>query len=389
MRVPDTVAEVYVTEQLFERIAAPADHLKEKLAVRDIANQMANKPSQVLPLLVDLAIDLCGAVGGGISLYEERGELFRWHHLRGTLEQFNGATTPRDYSPCGITLDHRSAVLVQRPERVYSWLVEAGVSLPECLLVPLYVGGAEPLGTLWIVSEEVGHFNKGHASALEELAGFTGIALQMIRSEERLTSALERQETLTREMGHRVKNVFAITDGMLRISARAASTKEELVKGLSARLHALAGANALVRPIFNGFGEAQNASNLSEVIAVVLRPYTHAAVKLEGPRIDVGEQATNTIALIFHELATNAAKYGALSREKGAVRVVWNTDGESLNVIWSEAGGPPIKEPPKASGFGTMLVTSTISSYGGTITNSWRHEGVKVNISMPLRSLSH
>src|SRR5215212_5774541 len=101
-----------------------------------------------------------------------------------------------DYSPCGITLDHRSAVLVQRPERVYSWLVEADVSLPECLLVPLYVGEDEPLGTLWIVSEEIGQFNSGHAVALEELAGFTGIALQMIQSEERLKSALEHQETL-------------------------------------------------------------------------------------------------------------------------------------------------------------------------------------------------
>jgi len=136
-------------------------------------------------------------------------------------------------------------------------------------------------------------------------------------------------------------------------------------------------------------GRSQNASNLAEVIAAVLKPYTHAAVNLEGPGLEVGEQATNTIALIFHELATNAAKYGALSSENGALTVVWNTDGESLNVIWSEAGGPPIKEPPKASGFGTMLVTSTISSYGGTISNSWRHEGVKVNISMPLRSLSH
>src|SRR4051794_25700998 len=245
LRVPDAVSQVYVTEQLFERVAATADHLKEKLAVRDVAKQMVNDPSHVLPLLVDLAIDLCGAVAGGISLYEKSGELFRWQHLRGTLEQFNGATTPRDYSPCGITLDHRSAVLVQRPERVYSWLVEADVSLPECLLVPLYIGEDEPLGTLWIVSEEVGHFNRRHAAALEELAGFTGIAMQMIQSEDRLKSALDLQEKLTREMGHRVKNVFAIADGMLRISAKVASTKEELAKSLSARLHALAGANAL------------------------------------------------------------------------------------------------------------------------------------------------
>jgi HWE histidine kinase len=137
-------------------------------------------------------------------------------------------------------------------------------------------------GTLWIVSEEVGHFNKGHAAALEELAGFTGIALQMIQSEDRLKSSLDLQEKLTREMGHRVKNVFAIADGMVRISAKVASTKEELAKSLSARLHALAGANALVRRAFDDMGQAQIASNLSDVIEVVLKPYTHSTVKLEG-----------------------------------------------------------------------------------------------------------
>lgn len=388
MHVPQAVSEVYITEQLLDRPTASPDHLREKLAVRDLARQMVNHPSQVLPLLVDLALDACGAVAGGISIYEKSGEVFRWQHLRGSLERFTGATTPRDYSPCGITLDQRSAVLVQRPERVYSWLVEAGVSLPECLLVPLYIGKTEPLGTLWIVSEEIGHFNKGHAVALEELAGFTGIALQMIQSEDRLKSALDLQEKLTREMGHRVKNVFAIAGGMVRISAKMASTKEELAKSLSARLHALAGANALVRRAFDDMGHAQIASNLSDVIEVVLKPYTHSTVKLEGPELEIGEQATNTIALIFHELATNAAKYGALSNEIGTVTVAWNIEGENLNLIWEEAGGPLIAAPPSTSGFGTMLVTSTVTNHGGTITNLWRSEGVTVNISMPLRSLS-
>jgi two-component sensor histidine kinase len=68
--------------------------------------------------------------------------------------------------------------------------------------------------------------------------------------------------------------------------------------------------------------------------------------------------------------------------------VVWNADGENLDLIWTEAGGPPIMAPPDASGFGTMLVTSTVTAYGGTITNFWRQEGVKVKLSMPLRSLS-
>jgi two-component sensor histidine kinase len=121
----------------------------------------------------------------------------------------------------------------------------------------------------------------------------------------------------------------------------------------------------------------------------VLKPYSHAAVNIEGPRFEVGEQATNTIALIFHELATNAAKYGALSSETGAVTVVWKFDGENLDLVWSEAGGPLIKEPPKVSGFGTMLVTSTINAYEGSIIRCWPNEGVKVTISVPLRSLGH
>jgi GAF domain len=125
-------------------------------------------------------MELCEAVSGGISLYEPEPSpgVFRWHHLRGDLEKFTGATTPRHYSPCGITLDRRAPILVQRPERVYTWLQDANVSLPECLLVPLYVGADEPLGTLWIVSEAEGNFDGRHADALADLAGFAGLALR-------------------------------------------------------------------------------------------------------------------------------------------------------------------------------------------------------------------
>jgi transcriptional regulator with GAF, ATPase, and Fis domain len=171
--VPEAVSEVYITDQLFDRGGEQVDRTLAKVAVHDIARQMANSPSQVLPTLVDMAIQLCGAVAGGISIYEEEGDVFRWHHLRGALERFTGATTPRDYSPCGITLDNKSVVLVQKPERAYSWLVDAGVSLPECLLVPLYVGNTEPLGTLWIVSEDEEHFSEAHAETMKELGGFT------------------------------------------------------------------------------------------------------------------------------------------------------------------------------------------------------------------------
>jgi two-component sensor histidine kinase len=387
--IPDAVSKVYITNQLAGRVARRIDTTREKLAVQDIARQMVSDPSQVLPTLVDLAIDLCGAVAGGISIYEKEGQVFRWHHLRGTLERFTGATTPRDYSPCGITLDHKSPVLVQKPERAYSWLVDADVSLPECLLVPLYVGEEEPLGTLWIVSEHVEHFTDGHASTMQELAGFTGIALQMIRSEGRLKAALEEQELLTREMGHRVKNLFAIADGMIRLSAKSSATKQQMAEALSGRLHALAGANALVRRTFSPSGQSLNASNLAEIIAAVLKPYSHAETTLRGPAVQIGEHATNTIALVFHEMATNAAKYGALSTEAGTVSVEWVIDDGGLELVWKEAGGPPITTEPDSSGFGSSLVTNTITRHGGTISNTWHRDGIEVEITLPLANLAH
>ena len=280
-------------------------------------------------------------------------------------------------------------VLVQKPERVYSWLVDAGVSLPECLLVPLYVGEAEPLGTLWIVSEDVEHFTDAHATTMQELAGFTGIALQMLRSEDRLKTALEEQELLTREMGHRVKNLFAIADGMIRLSARSATSKEQMEESLSGRLHALAGANALVRRTFSTNGQSINASNLSEIIAAVLKPYSHSATMLRGPAMQVGEHSTNTVALIFHEMATNAAKYGAFSTEAGTVSVEWTTEDGRLELVWKEAGGPPLMGEPASSGFGSSLVTNTITRHGGTIARRWHPEGVEVRIELPLTSLVH
>jgi two-component sensor histidine kinase len=185
-----------------------------------------------------------------------------------------------------------------------------------------------------------------------------------------------------------VKNLFAIADGMIRMTARSAESKEQLAEALSGRLHALAGANALVRRTFSPDGNPSNASNLSEIIAAVLKPYTHAASKLGGPAVQIGEHATNTIALVFHEMATNAAKYGALSTDAGAVIVDWSVEDGALKVVWKEAGGPPIASQPDSAGFGSSLVTNTITRHGGTIARAWHRDGAEITITLPMTSLS-
>jgi len=189
------IPDVFITDELDRRAPKKTDYLQEKLALQDLAARMADQPEEVLPRFVDLAMEMTDGVSAGLSLYEETPApgVFRWQYLRGVLAPFNGATTPRDFSPCGITLDRNAPVLSLHPERVYGWIADANIVVPEVLLVPLYVGGKIPLGTLWIVSDQEGHFDSGHARALTELAVFVGIALRMVRSEQRMHQTLERR----------------------------------------------------------------------------------------------------------------------------------------------------------------------------------------------------
>ncbi|MBA3448831.1 MAG: GAF domain-containing protein [Pseudaminobacter sp.] len=210
--------EVFITHELATRPATMADFLKEKEALQQLAAGMVERPDAVLPEFVALAMEMCDGVSAGLSLFEQGSGagVFRWQHVVGMLAAFDGATTPRHYSPCGITLDHRGPVLTRHSETLYAWIADAGIVLPEVLLVPLYIGGDAPLGTLWIVSDDEGHFHSGHARIASELATFVGIALHIQQTDQRLRKALDEQETLARETSHRVKNIFALTDSMIR-----------------------------------------------------------------------------------------------------------------------------------------------------------------------------
>jgi two-component sensor histidine kinase len=391
-----TVADVFITDELYRRAPAKTDYLQEKLALQDLATRMVDQPEEVLPRFVDLALEMTGGVSAGLSLYEENPApgIFRWQYLRGVLAPFNGATTPRDFSPCGITLDCNAPVLSLHPERVYGWIADANIIVPEVLLVPLYLGGRVPLGTLWIVSDREGHFDSGHARAMTELAAFVGIALRMVRSEQRLHEALDEQETLAREMSHRVNNLFVVTEGMIRISAKDAATKDELAENLSGRLHAFARAHALVRASFGPYGSAPQGSELADMIRTIVEPHEAAAdsnrrFSIEGPPIHCGERATNGIALIFHELATNAVKYGALKREEGHINIKWRHEGGILTLRWIERGGPPIERPPATKNFGSALVQDTVTRrFNGTLDYDWPREGMAATITIPTERLS-
>jgi two-component sensor histidine kinase len=388
--------QMYITDELESRPGKTPDYLQEKLAIQDLARRMTDHPEGMLPRLVDLAMELTGAVSAGLSLYEENPApgIFRWRYLHGTLAPFEDATTPRNFSPCGVTLDRKTAVLCKHPEQFYNWISDANIIVPEVLLVPLYLGGDEPLGTLWIVSDTEGHFDSNDARVATELASFAGIALRMVKTEKNLQASLEEQETLAKEMNHRVKNLFAIADGMVRLSARGASSVDEMSKTLSGRFHALASAHGLVRRTFNTASDDTKVTDLAALVRAILQPHEHitpggiSRFTICGPDVAFGEHSLNGIALVFHELATNAAKYGALKSDKGTIQVDWTHEGDNLVFRWQEYGGPDVAEVPDMSGFGSKLLRDTITrQFGGSIDKHWHRGGLHATLTVPLSSV--
>lgn len=395
--MPISLSDIIITEELKGRPAKERDYLKEKLALQELASQMADNPGALLPRLVDLALEFTGGVAAGLSLYEDTPApgVFRWKHLKGLLASFDGATTPRDFSPCGVTLDRNAPVLIRHPEQFYDWIAEANLVLSEVLLVPLHMGGQIPIGTIWIVGAKSGHFDSGHARTMTDLASFVGIALRMVHTEERLQTALAQQELLTREMGHRVKNVFAMTESMVRLSARGAESAGELAQAVLGRLRALQAAHSIVHRNFAGTEGALETPEFSDILEAIISPHNAPSeagqprFTLRGPSILCGEATIRGMALVFHELATNAAKYGAVSECNGHVDIDWRIEDDRLVLQWMESGGPAIVSPPVETGFGSTLVQNTIlRQFNGTLVSNWQRDGLSVTMIVPVKALA-
>lgn len=211
--------------------------------------------------------------------------------------------------------------------------------------------------------------------------------------------AQEQQALLLRELNHRIKNLFAVTGGLIALSARSAATPKDYAVSLRGRLNALARAHDLILP--NPPGEDSSTpepARLDVLLQKILSPYTERAnnnldgrrVRMDGPPVALGPQTVTTFALIIHELATNAAKYGSLSVETGMLHIAWTCTDERLILTWRETGGPPIAGPPKSEGFGTLLSNNSVRvQMAGALTHDWNTAGLAVELSAPLERLKH
>lgn len=198
--------------------------------------------------------------------------------------------------------------------------------------------------------------------------------------------AAEQNEILSRELSHRIKNIFAVISGLIGLSAR----DEPEAKGFAARLvdriMALGRAHEFARPHSDESRPAFEQTTLATMLADLMQPYQlpgHQRVVIGGDDLEVDDQAATPVALVFHELATNAAKYGALSLSDGQVVLTISKDAEDVLVRWQELGGPPVEGPPTRTGFGSRLAELSVrQQLGGEIDRQWDREGLVVTIRL-------
>lgn len=173
-----------------------------------------------------------------------------------------------------------------------------------------------------------------------------------------LATSEHRQRLLINELNHRVKNTMATIQSIAALTARRSTSIEDFMRLFEARLIALSDTHNLLTA--NGWERAR----LRDLVLQEFRPYAEDRLRMQGPDVTLEAEQALSMGLILHELVTNAAKYGALSRPQeaaGCVDVIWTPadDEGRITLDWIESGGPTVA-PPTRSGFGSRLIDTSV-----------------------------
>jgi PAS domain S-box-containing protein len=231
----------------------------------------------------------------------------------------------------------------------------------------------------WIEARSlISYDNAGRAKRL------TGIYIDVTERRK----AEDHKSLLVAELDHRVKNVLACVAAIAQCSRECSGSPEEFLDMLNRRINSLANTHALLsRSRWHGV-------SLGELVRSELAFCTKdVSARVEGPELVLAAEATQPIAMVLHELATNAAKYGALSNGHGRVSARWwlssrHLSGGAVVIEWKETGGPPVTAPT-ANGYGTSVIRDLIPyELGGAVDYELARDGIRCTLEIPARWLS-
>lgn len=340
---------------------------------------------------------------GTVQVLHSRGQLdaqLRDSELR-ALESTHEAAAVYEAAPLGIVLfdtDFRFKRINTRlatinglsPEAHYGRAIEEILPLETCealrAIQPRLLAGEEVRGieiTGWdAVSAEERTWLVAYRPLLQtgrHVTGFLGTIIDI--SERKRAEARER--LLAREVDHRAKNLLSVVQSLATLTR--APTIEAYREALGSRLQALARAHSLLASA--GWTQVE----LAAIVERELAPYAGGGAsrcQAGGPSVLLAPEAAQALALVLHELATNAAKYGALSVAAGRIDIVWTIDESALTLRWRESGGPPVKAPG-GKGFGSRLIEQSITrTLRGTVRKDWAPTGLIATLNVPRAMLT-
>lgn len=199
--------------------------------------------------------------------------------------------------------------------------------------------------------------------------------------------AEDTQRLLIDELNHRIKNTLATVQAIATQTLRRAATPSDFVESFNGRIKALARAHGLLT------GSSFQGAEITDLVReqLLLGSGEDARISWNGPTVTLEAQPALHLALVLHELGTNARKHGALSAPMGRVGVTWQLqahNGRNLQLIWQEAGGPRV-QAPTTQGFGAVLIENSLRAHGGEVIVTYAETGLVCEINLPLPALQH
>jgi two-component sensor histidine kinase len=378
------------TEELGRRPYRAPDYETENRALAKMVRALAEAPATILQTLADTLLEVFKADSAGMSLLAEEGDRFYWPAVAGDWSPHLGGGTPRDFGPCGDVLDCNGPMLFTHWEKRYPYLTEATPLAEEGLLVPFHVDG-EAVGTIWAIAHDGRRkFDAEDLRQLQSLTQFASAAYQAVRLQnaEQARRDMARlnhsQQLLIDELNHRVKNTLATVQS---IAAHTLTSSQAAVekKIFEARLIALSHTHDLLS------SRSWESLSLQALLHQELKPFgcgDGGPCSLEGDDLEIAPKMGLALALALHELATNAAKSGALSTVAGRVHVCWRVDLAStpkvLRLAWTETRGPSVMAPGR-EGFGLATIKRGLAiELDATVTLDFKPTGLACTMTIPL-----
>lgn len=185
---------------------------------------------------------------------------------------------------------------------------------------------------------------------------------------------------MARELSHRTKNMFSVISGIVNITGRARGI-ERIASEINGRIQALG------RAYETTLDEASSGKiELGQAIRAILEPYDAEgrAIHFHGNGLQVPFQTVSTVGLVLFELADNASRHGAWTRDGGMVDLDWQRCGDMLEIVWCERGGPAVEQPAPDAGTGHAIMDRLLRTASGTIVREWTGRGLNATMRIPL-----